>query len=46
MMNLMKRTLDMVSGSCLALISSSLGMMIVCSSMTPSSGIQLYVFLK
>ena len=30
----------------LALTSSSLGMMIVCSSITPSSGIKLKVFLK
>ena len=41
MMNLMNRTFDMVSGSFLALTSSSLGMMIVWSSITPSSGIQL-----
>ena len=46
MMNLMNRTRDMVSGSFLALISSSSGMMIVCSSITPSSGSQLNVFLK
>ena len=37
MMNLMNRTVDIFSGRPFAFTSSSSGMMIVCSSITPSS---------